>query len=456
MPSRNRPGYSAVMRRCAAAIGARVVAPDVHDAGGHADPLGRVQQRRHDARSPPGEPPSQQAGVAELFELAGELRGECRLVGPHAQRPELRSHHVLLAAESSGHNAGRGRIYSRSAQDSRADRVRARRCREDRRGSPRPGRWRRPSPLCAAARQDGRVPLDPETALRPRRRPPRPVGRGPAARPRRLRRRGRRGTARPRDAARRRRAGGGALRRRPALRLPRAAAGHALRRRPLERLRERRSWRCTWCTTATTRRTWCSPGRSRTPSGSATPPRSRCSSSGSASGWSSGWTPSRCRCRTPVRPRSSCTVRGASCSPTTAPGSARSSFRPAPATWSSTASARPASTRSASQRPVPPYLSQAEYPTAALALLREVGARAGLRFDTAALEDAEHANREAIERQVAGVRGAAGAGHRHREAVRRGRRRGPDRLAEGDLPTADELGAELERFLARETRGEQG
>src|SRR3954447_3941859 len=52
--------------------------------------------------------------------------------------------------------------------------------------------------------------------------------------------------------------------------------------------------------------------------------------------------------------------------------------------------------------PVPPYLAQAEYPTAALALLREVGARAGLRFDTSRLEDAERVNREAIERQVAG------------------------------------------------------
>ena len=43
--------------------------------------------------------------------------------------------------------------------------------------------------------------------------------------------------------------------------------------------------------------------------------------------------------------------------------------------------------------PVPPYLSQTEYPAAALALLREVGARAGLRFDTTSLEDTERVTR---------------------------------------------------------------
>src|SRR3954453_22288077 len=68
--------------------------------------------------------------------------------------------------------------------------------------------------------------------------------------------------------------------------------------------------------------------------------------------------------------------------------------------------------------PVPPYLSQSQYPAAALALLREVGARAGLRFDTTELEVAERVNREAIERQVAGsaapqTLGAPPGGRRH-------------------------------------------
>src|SRR3954471_13514570 len=104
--------------------------------------------------------------------------------------------------------------------------------------------------------------------------------------------------------------------------------------------------------------------------------------------------------------------------------------------------------------PVPPYLSQAEYPTAALALLREVGARAGLRLDTSALEDAERVNREAIDRQVAGsadLQTLVAATEQQYDAAAAADQTA---LAEGDLPTADELGAELERFLANQSRGE--
>lgn len=104
--------------------------------------------------------------------------------------------------------------------------------------------------------------------------------------------------------------------------------------------------------------------------------------------------------------------------------------------------------------PVPPYLSQTEYPAAALALLREVGARAGLRFDTAILEDAERVNRETIERQIAAsteLQTLVAAIEQQYDAAA-----AQIALADGDLPTADELGAELERFLANESRGEQG
>jgi hypothetical protein len=104
--------------------------------------------------------------------------------------------------------------------------------------------------------------------------------------------------------------------------------------------------------------------------------------------------------------------------------------------------------------PVPPYLSQTEYPAAALALLREVGARAGLRFDTAILEDAERVNRETIERQIVAsteLQTLVAAIEQQYDAAA-----AQIALADGDLPTADELGAELERFLANESRGEQG
>lgn len=102
--------------------------------------------------------------------------------------------------------------------------------------------------------------------------------------------------------------------------------------------------------------------------------------------------------------------------------------------------------------PVPPYLAQTEYPAATLALLREVGARAGLRFDTAGLEDAERATRTAIEREVAGseeLQTLVAAIEKQYDAAA-----AAQTLDEGDLPTADELGAELERFLADESRGE--
>lgn len=104
--------------------------------------------------------------------------------------------------------------------------------------------------------------------------------------------------------------------------------------------------------------------------------------------------------------------------------------------------------------PVPPYLAQAEFPAAALALLREVGARAGLRFDTTALEDAELENRKAIEREIAGsedLQRLVAAIEQQFDAATAGSQTS---LVDGDLPSADELGAELERFLANETRGE--
>jgi hypothetical protein len=102
--------------------------------------------------------------------------------------------------------------------------------------------------------------------------------------------------------------------------------------------------------------------------------------------------------------------------------------------------------------PVPPYLAQVEYPTAALALLREVGARAGLRFDTTALEDAERVTRESVEREVGGseeLRTLVAALEQQYDAAAASAQAALD---EGDLPSADELGAELERFLADQSR----
>ncbi len=104
--------------------------------------------------------------------------------------------------------------------------------------------------------------------------------------------------------------------------------------------------------------------------------------------------------------------------------------------------------------PVPPYLAQTEYPSAALALLREVAARAGLRFDTASLEDTDRATRIAIDREVsesAELQTLVAALEQQYDAAAAAAQTA---LAEGDLPSADELGAELERFLADQSRGD--
>ncbi len=104
--------------------------------------------------------------------------------------------------------------------------------------------------------------------------------------------------------------------------------------------------------------------------------------------------------------------------------------------------------------PIPPYLAQAEYPAAALALLREVSARAGLRLDTTVLEDTEQVNRMAIEREVAGSEEMQTLVTALEQQYDEAAAAAQSAIAEGDLPSADELGAELERFLANETRGE--
>ena len=106
---------------------------------------------------------------------------------------------------------------------------------------------------------------------------------------------------------------------------------------------------------------------------------------------------------------------------------------------------------------VPQYLVQAELPDAAVALLEAVGAATGLVFPDGALREAGVRTRVQIDAQVerseevaAVVRGL----EEQYDAFVRGR--GTDLLADPDaeLPSGDELGAELERFLAEHSRRE--
>lgn len=111
---------------------------------------------------------------------------------------------------------------------------------------------------------------------------------------------------------------------------------------------------------------------------------------------------------------------------------------------------------------VPHYLAQADYPDAAAALLENVAAATHLTLPTADLRAAAEATRHELDEQIAGsaevaaiVRALEQQYDSYVEA------RGGD--APGDeqgllagrrgFPTADELGAELERFLADQPKG---
>ncbi|MEV6692382.1 PAC2 family protein [Micromonospora sp. NPDC051196] len=105
---------------------------------------------------------------------------------------------------------------------------------------------------------------------------------------------------------------------------------------------------------------------------------------------------------------------------------------------------------------VPHYVAQAEYPAAAEVLLASVSRSTGLLLPRDGLRSAAEAVRVEIDRQVAQSEEAVTlvqALEEQYDAYARGRS-GQNLLAaeNGPLPTAEELGAELERFLAEQTR----
>lgn len=104
---------------------------------------------------------------------------------------------------------------------------------------------------------------------------------------------------------------------------------------------------------------------------------------------------------------------------------------------------------------VPHYLAQTEYPAAAELLLTSVSRTTGLLLPTEGLRTAAEAVRGDIDRQIAQTEDAGAlvqALEQQYDAFTRGRG-GANLLAEsGPLPTAEELAAELERFLAEQGR----
>jgi hypothetical protein len=106
---------------------------------------------------------------------------------------------------------------------------------------------------------------------------------------------------------------------------------------------------------------------------------------------------------------------------------------------------------------VPHYLAQATYPAASELLLDSVSQTTGLALPTGELREAAKLVRDDVDKQIADDEQASrlvSSLEAQYDAFLRGREN--NLLAEdsGPLPTADELGAELERFLAEQSRDE--
>ena len=103
---------------------------------------------------------------------------------------------------------------------------------------------------------------------------------------------------------------------------------------------------------------------------------------------------------------------------------------------------------------VPHYLAHASYPTAALALLAAVERATGLALPADALREAAEITDAEIARQVAGseeVTEVVKSLEEQYDAFNAGRQ---DLLGQQEnMPTADELGAQFERFLAEQQFG---
>jgi hypothetical protein len=104
---------------------------------------------------------------------------------------------------------------------------------------------------------------------------------------------------------------------------------------------------------------------------------------------------------------------------------------------------------------VPHYLADTEYPAAAVVLLEKVAELSGLRLGTEDLADTARSTRAALDTQIGEspeVAAVVQALEQQYDAFQAGRQRSLLGQDGSDLPTADELGAELERFLAEQGR----
>lgn len=104
---------------------------------------------------------------------------------------------------------------------------------------------------------------------------------------------------------------------------------------------------------------------------------------------------------------------------------------------------------------VPHYLAQATYPAASLTLVEHLEQLTGLHLPTEALREAAETNRTDIDGQIArsSENTAVVAALEQQYDTFAAARDGTDLLsATGEVPSAEELGAEFERFLADQDR----
>ncbi|MFW0790368.1 PAC2 family protein [Gordonia sp. CPCC 205333] len=105
---------------------------------------------------------------------------------------------------------------------------------------------------------------------------------------------------------------------------------------------------------------------------------------------------------------------------------------------------------------VPHYLAQANYPGAAARLVETVGDVTGLKLPVAALDNAAAAVREQIDNEVSGnseIQSVVSALESQYDSFHEAAQTQASLLAADEpLPSGDELGAELEKFLAQHNR----
>lgn len=103
---------------------------------------------------------------------------------------------------------------------------------------------------------------------------------------------------------------------------------------------------------------------------------------------------------------------------------------------------------------VPHYLAQAEYPSAAIALLNGVTAATGLAFRTSELEEAAERAKTQIDEQVAAsdeiAEAVRGLEARYDAVAEASGNKLPLADSDASMPDGDEIAAEFERFLAEQ------